>query len=138
MNYLFRTSVLAFAFLFTTTALAGDKVSPTDIVGATTINANTAKELFDNEAAFIDVRKNSDWEAGRIPSAIHLELKGNFTEATLADEIDKNENVVFYCNGEKCMRSSKAAKKAVDWGYTQVYYYRDGFPSWKAAGYPVE
>jgi rhodanese-related sulfurtransferase len=36
------------------------------------------------------------------------------------------------------MRSSNASKKAVEWGYKNVYYFRLGFPAWKAAGYPAE
>lgn len=36
------------------------------------------------------------------------------------------------------MRSSLAVGKAVEWGYTKVYYFRDGFIGWRAGGYPVE
>lgn len=35
------------------------------------------------------------------------------------------------------MRASLAVGKAVDWGYRKVYYFRDGFIGWRAAGYPV-
>ena len=50
----------------------------------------------------------------------------------------KDEAVVMYCNGHNCMRSSKASAMAVGWGYSKIYYFRDGFPAWKDAGYPVE
>jgi rhodanese-related sulfurtransferase len=56
----------------------------------------------------------------------------------MASEFKKDEPIVIYCNGASCMRSSKATAKAVSWGYTKVYYYRDGFPAWKAASLPVE
>ena len=59
-------------------------------------------------------------------------------ENALAAEVKKDEPVVFYCNGHSCMRSSKASAMAVGWGWKKVYYYRDGFPAWKAAGNPVE
>ncbi len=36
------------------------------------------------------------------------------------------------------MRASLAVGKAVDWGYTEVYYFRDGFIGWRAAGHPVD
>ncbi len=97
-----------------------------------------AKALFDQGAAFVDLRKNSDWEAGRIPGAIHLELKKVFNEAALADEVKKDDPVVFYCNGPKCPRSAVATEKAVSWGYSKAYYYRDGLPAWRAASFPVE
>ena len=36
------------------------------------------------------------------------------------------------------MRASLAVGKAVAWGYSKAYYYRDGFIGWRAAGLPVE
>jgi rhodanese-related sulfurtransferase len=35
------------------------------------------------------------------------------------------------------MRASLAVGKAIGWGYQRVYYFRDGFVGWRAAGYPV-
>ncbi len=119
-----------------TPALAG--VSPTSVDGATTIDTAKARELFDREVTFVDTRKDSDWEAGRIPGAIHLDVKKTLSPETLEAEVKKDEPVVFYCNGKSCMRSSKASAKAVSWGWSKVYYYRDGFPAWKAAGNPIE
>lgn len=126
-------------FAFSMPATAGEKPdSPEIIEGAATVDAAKAKEIFDEEVLFVDVRKDSDWDAGRIPGAVHLDVKSAFTDEALAEEIEKGDKVVFYCNGVKCHRSSKAAKMAVEWGYTNIYYFRLGFPSWKDAGYPVE
>jgi len=125
-----------FALSLSAAVFAG--VSPTEVAGATTVDTAKARALFDEEAAFIDVRKNSDWDAGRVPGAIHIELKKVFSEETLGAEVKKDEAVVIYCNGTSCLRSSAAAAKAVGWGFSKVYYYRDGFPAWKAAGNPVE
>lgn len=119
-------------------ALAGKKVSPETVKGAVTVNAQEAKKLFDQGVIFIDVRKDKDFAAGRIPDAIHIELKKVFNEKSLGDVVKPDEPVVLYCNGHSCMRSSKAALKAVAWGYKKVYYFRDGFPAWKSSGYPVE
>lgn len=118
--------------------IASEEVSPASINGATTVDAIKAKELFDNEALFIDTRKDKDWDAGRIPGAEHLEVKKILTQKSLAEVASKDEPIVIYCNGHKCMRSSKATAMAVKWGYTKIYYFRDGFPAWQAAGYPVE
>lgn len=112
--------------------------SPMTVEGATTIDATKAKELFDAKVAFIDTRKDSDWDAGRIAGAIQLDVKKVLTEESLMEAVAKDEQVVFYCNGLKCPRSSKASKMAVEWGYSKVFYFRYGFPAWKAAGYPVE
>jgi len=113
-------------------------VSPMTVEGATTIDTAKARELFDQEVAFVDVRKDSDWDAGRVPGAIHIELKKVYSADALGAEVAKAEPLVLYCNGESCMRSSEASAKAVEWGWNNVYYYRDGFPAWKAAGNPVE
>ena len=132
-------SIVPLLLLALTVNVQAKSVSPETVAGATTVNTQDAKALFDKEVAFVDPRKNSDWEAGRVPGAIHLDSKsGDFNEAALAEEVGKNEAVVFYCNGHGCLRSSKVAKMAVDWGYSKVYYYRDGFPAWKAANLPVE
>ena len=117
---------------------AADTVSPVSVDGTTAVNATQSKDLFDKGALFLDVRSNKDWDAGRIPDAVHIELKKKFSEASMSSEVKKDEPVVIYCNGPSCLRSSKAAAMAVAWGFTKVYYFRDGYPAWKSAGYPTE
>lgn len=112
--------------------------SPASIAGAKTIDAAQAKALFDKGTLFVDVRSDKDWAAGRIPDAVHIELKKVFSEATLGKEAKKSDPIVIYCNGVSCHRSSKATAQAVGWGYTNVNYYRLGYPDWKSAGYPTE
>lgn len=137
---LFIKRICAFYFIVLSSAIyAGDsKVSPMSIPGAKSVTAKEAKGLFDKGVAFIDVRKDKDWKAGRVLDAIHINLKTVFSKKALLKEIKLDEKVVIYCNGETCMRSSKASAKAVKWGFTHVFYFRDGFPAWKKNGYPVE
>jgi len=125
--------------IFSSVLIAEEKpLSPLTIEGAVTIDTTKAKALYDDGALFVDVRSSKDWAAGRIPDAVHIELKKVFNEHSLADEAAKNEIIIIYCNGEKCLRSSTASAKAVSWGFTKIHYYRDGFPAWKSAGYPTE
>ncbi len=131
-------SLLALFVMAFITAGVQAAVSPMDVSGATTVDGATAKKLFDREVLFVDVRSNNDWEAGRVPGAVHIELKKIYSEETLAKEGGKGEEMVIYCNGASCMRSSDASVKAVVWGFKKVYYYRDGFPDWKSRGFPVE
>ena len=112
-------------------------VSPEKVEGATTIDAVRAKTLYDRDVPFIDVRDDVDWNAGHIPNAIHLEVYNVFSETRLSSIVGKNEEVVIHCFGTVCARSTAASKSAVSWGFTKVYYFREGFPAWKAAGYPV-
>ena len=138
MKKLLRVACLGLAMAaFVSPAISAD-ISPMEIPGVKTVNAAQAKELFDKGVMFLDVRKDSDWDAGRVPEAEHLDSKKKFTEASFSQIAKKDQEVVIYCNGEKCLRSSVASAKAVKWGYTKLSYFRDGFPAWKAAGYPTE
>ena len=118
--------------------LSSAATSPETVEGATTVSVETAAELFDQNVVFVDVRKGSDFDAGRIPGAVHLDIKSALTEASLAEVVKTSDPVVFYCNGHSCMRSSDASRLAVGWGYTNVHYLRDGYPAWESAGFPVE
>ena len=121
---------------FNSPALA--ETSPLEVPGAESVSAEQAAALFDEGVVFVDVRKPSDFEAGRVPGAVHLDLKSNFSAETLAAAVAKDQPVVIYCNGGSCMRSSEACAKAVEWGFTKVYYFRGGYPEWESAGLPVE
>jgi plasmid stability protein len=48
-----------------------------------------------------------------------------------------DQEVAAHCVEPKCLDASKACAKAVSRGFTNVYYFRDGFPGWTAAGNPV-
>lgn len=69
----------------------------------------------------------------------HIPGSVNIPMAQLASKLpaDKQTPVAFYCLGEHCIYSWRAAKKAVDLGYTTVYAFHGGLRAWKAAGYPV-
>ncbi|MGV6827140.1 MAG: rhodanese-like domain-containing protein [bacterium] len=111
--------------------------SPQNVAGATTVDVQQAKQLFDKGVTFIDVRNPRLFQRKHIPNAHHLDLKEGFSEKALLDIISKEQPMVVYCSGTKCSRSSKAASLAISWGFTQVYYYRGGIIDWKAAGYPM-
>lgn len=127
-----------FSFFMFGSAFAADQESPLAVDGAVTINVAKAKELFDQGVPFVDVRSDKDWDAGRVPGAEHLELKSQFSQESLGGFAGPSDPVIFYCNGSKCLRSAQAAEQAVKWGYQHVYYFRDGFPAWQTAGYPIE
>lgn len=50
---------------------------------------------------------------------------------------DKGRRLLFYCLAD-CWMSWNAAKRAVSWGYTDVYWYPDGTDGWADAGLPLE
>ncbi len=49
---------------------------------------------------------------------------------------DMTEPVVFYCAGSRCWESYNAALRAVEAGFTNIYWYRGGLDAWRAAGWP--
>ena len=125
-------------FLLCFSQIAVSGVAPVKVIGATTVDTMLAKGLLDKGVKFVDVRKPEDYKKGHIPGAVNLPVHDNFTSETLSAIVKKNEKVVFYCNGVRCQASSIAAKKALDWGWKSVFYYRDGFPVWKRSGLEVE
>lgn len=130
--------VWVFGFCWSAAVWAAGPSAET-VVGAKTITAQEAKVLWLNGAAFIDTRSASDWETGRVPGAYHLNVKNpEFNPDVIGKFVAKNQPVVSYCNAELCHRAQKGAELLVKFGYTQVYYFRLGFPSWKNAGYPYE
>lgn len=140
MRTLHTLYIGALALAFAHAGMATELVqsTPENVAGATTVDAAAAKQLFDQEAAFVDLRKENVWNSGRIPGAIWMDFKNAFSEQTIEAEVGKDEKLVFYCSGIRCPRSAKASKKALSWGYRQVYYFRGGFPEWKTAGLPIE
>ena len=108
------------------------------VEGVPTIDVETAKEIWERSATFVDVRDRLAFNAGHIPGAIHLDLHVDFTEERLNEIVGRNETVAISCWGENCPYAAHACAMAVTWGYTQVIYFREGFVAWSAAGYPVE
>ncbi|MCH9053581.1 MAG: rhodanese-like domain-containing protein [Proteobacteria bacterium] len=132
----FLGSLVILAFLLAPEA--GAQESPLRVDGATTVDAATAKTLFDRGVHFVDVRGKDLWEAGHIPGAAYLDLFSGFNEDNLLKVAAKGQEVVIYCAGPGCKRSGKACAKAVSWGFEKVYYFRLGYPAWRAAGFPTD
>jgi rhodanese-related sulfurtransferase len=138
-KYLFKLLALVFLVLqISSSAKAGD-LAPEIIMGARTINTETTKLLMDKGYILIDVRGIADFSKGHIPGAYHLPVKHeDFSAMHLQEIVAKDQPVVFYCNGIHCMGSSMATEKAVAWGWRNVFYYRDGFNSWKDTGLAIQ
>lgn len=135
-KYLFA---LLFLFLPAASAIATEKIAPEEVIGAATVDTATAKRLYDQGYIFIDVRNLEYFDYSHIRGAQHLDVNSElFTAGNLNVLAEKDQPIVFYCNGIHCLGSSKASKKAAEWGWRKIYYYREGFPKWKEAGHPIE
>lgn len=96
----------------------------------------TPQQLMERQARgasplVVDVREDHEWQAGRMPGAVHLG-KGIIERDAEAVWPDPNTELVLYCGGG--YRSALAAKALQDMGYTQVWSLAGGRRGWIAAG----
>lgn len=97
------------------------------------ISQEEAKNMMDTqEVIVLDVREQSEFDAGHIPEAVLLPV-GTITEATAAAVIPEKDSVVLvYCRSGN--RSKTASQALVDLGYTNVFEF-GGINTWS---YEVE
>ena len=140
MNYLNKFSVkytVVLFFLMVSSLLRAE--APLDVDGAETVGLKDAHRLYEEGAVFIDVRDAQAWASGHIEGAVHLDFSTNeFSVLYVSEDLDRETPVVFYTSSPLNIRSAMATFFAANWGYTKVYYFRDGFYSWMAADYPVD
>ncbi|MCW9087981.1 MAG: rhodanese-like domain-containing protein [Gammaproteobacteria bacterium] len=120
-------------------ALAEKPTAPEEIDGITRLDAEGTVQLILNEPelVIIDARKREEYAKGHIEGAISL-LNTTMDREKLAAHVATLQTpVLFYCNGARCLRSSNAAKKALSWGYNNLYWFRGGWVEWREKGLPV-
>jgi rhodanese-related sulfurtransferase len=138
MTYI-RNSLLALVTLLSFGAVAAAQDAPMEIAGARTVDAKQIFELVSKSSSMVilDNRKPEDFAAGHLEGAIRL-IDTDVTPETLAKYVaTKDTPVLFYCNGVKCGRAAKATQKAVELGYSKVYYYALGMDEWNAERLPL-
>lgn len=135
---------------------------PATLQGGTVLDAEEAHALWqDGTAAFIDVLprapkpdnlpEDTIWrEKPRpsIPGAIWLPNVGYGAIADVTADYfrnglqkatggDPDHPVVFFCLAE-CWMSWNAAKRAIEWNHSQVYWFPDGTDGWVFEEFPTE
>jgi TolB-like protein/class 3 adenylate cyclase len=70
-----------------------------EVEGVPTVDVHTTKTLLDRGVLLIDVRPDVFWNSGHIPGAIHLQDNAVFSKAWLSKVMNKDEEVIFYCEG---------------------------------------
>lgn len=136
---------------------------PATLAGATVIDTEALRELLArrDDVVLVDVlpapRKPGNLRPGalwipkkrrNIPGSTWLPNTGFGIlpveeEAYLRDNLqrltgrDPRRPLVFYCLAN-CWMSWNAAKRAVSWGYANVYWYPEGSDGWADAGLPLE
>ena len=86
------------------------------------------------KALLVDVREDSEWDAGHASEAIHLG-KG-VLERDIEETIpDPNTEIILYCGGG--FRSALAADNLQKMGYTNVISMDGGWRAWTEAHLPI-
>jgi rhodanese-related sulfurtransferase len=122
--------------------------TPSQLPGVTIVTAAEVLALQQKGVPIVDVRNAKEYQEKHIRGAISIP----YGEKSLKDvafdpamdewagpqRLDKNQAVVFHCNGAECWKSYKAARVAVIKGFKSVYWFRGGFPEWDERGLAVE
>jgi len=100
------------------------------------VNVDEARrKLESGKAKLIDVREESEWEAGHARGAQHMG-KG-VIERDIEERVpDKKAELILYCGGG--FRSALSADNIQKMGYTNVSSMAGGWRAWQEAGAPVE
>lgn len=100
------------------------------------IAQTNATELHDTllprGVAVIDVRSQSEWDAGHLPGARHVQLG---TLGKRLDEVPRDGVVVVHCQGGT--RSAIAASLLANRGYHNIINLQGGYQGWVSVGYSV-
>lgn len=146
-RFAFTLLCMAALSLPSVSAMATD--TPASLAGATVVTAEKAKALMDGGTPMIDARVANEYAEAHIKGAKNVPYKEKSAKAADFDASqdsfdlsklpsDKNAGIIFQCNGPECWKSYKASHAAIKAGYKKVYWFRGGFPEWKAKGYPIE
>lgn len=104
------------------------------------ITLEQAKALYDQGIAFVDAREDHEREEGWITGSVHL-TAAMMSGPKLPDEfdlLDREAATIIYCAGGTCDASENLAILLKQAGFAKLHIFHDGFPAWKAAGFPIE
>jgi rhodanese-related sulfurtransferase len=104
---------------------AKSRVQEVDVAGL------SAMEHDGSALVIVDVREDTEWEAGRLPGALHLG-RGVIERDIEAAIPDPTTRIVLYCGGG--FRSALAADNLQRMGYSNVWSLAGGYKALVAAG----
>lgn len=122
-----------------TTCVVPPQVDDAIAKGVKVTSVTNAKKLYDDNAIFYDARAPRHYKQERIKGAHPVVFDATKASYIVLDlPKDKAAALVFYCYGEDCAVSYEAALAVRKQGYTNVHWLLNGFPEWKANGFPTE
>jgi rhodanese-related sulfurtransferase len=141
------TVALFVGLLMAGVAQAAD--TPMTLPGAKLVSSDEVVKAQSSGALVVDARIASEYADGHIKGAVNIPYREKSDKSVDFDSrqdefnlsklpTDKAAAIILYCNGPECWKSFKASTAAIKNGYTDIRWYRDGFPGWKSKGLPVE
>ncbi len=123
--------------------------TPPTLTGTKLVSTEEVSKLQAQGAQIVDTRVAAEYSEGHIKGAVSVPYREKSDKSVgfdpAQDEFavaklgaDKAAAVVLYCNGPECWKSYKSAVLAIKAGYTNLYWYRDGFPNWKSKSLPID
>ncbi len=89
------------------------------------------------EFKLVDVRDTPDYEKEHIVGAVHL-LISEMDQEKLETMFHRDDLIITYSLDRDCPAKIIAAKKFMEFGYSNVLAYEGSWKEWKESGYPVE
>ena len=137
----YQTIIFAsISILFSSALFAEQKpYAPENIEDVTVVSAEEVIELIlaNPDLIVIDSRKKTEYQKGHIEGAINIlntQLKPEDLERVAPGKFTE---ILFYCNGTRCLRSADSIKKAKTWGYNKLFWFRGGWKEWTEKRLPV-
>ncbi len=106
------------------------------IMGLKTVSpADLQAAIHNKKATVIDVNAPQRWQAAHVPGAINLDA----TQFSASDlPTDTARDLVFYCSNPMCQKAPNAARRAMKFGYSNVYVMTAGISGWMDLKLPTE
>ena len=105
-------------------------------MGLKTISPKDLHEAIQNQrVTVLDVNSRQRWELAHVPGAINLD-SSQFSASDLP--VDTAHDLVFYCSNPLCRKAPNAARRAMQFGYSNVHVMSAGISGWLDLQLPVE
>lgn len=111
-------------------AEAGFTVARMGVIGVDELKQSLASPV---PPMVLDVRQDNEWQAGRIPGALHMEAGDT---PSIGDGLPRDRNIAVHCGTHN--RSVTALSVLERKGFKDLTLIRGGWEAWRKAGYDIE
>ncbi len=106
---------------------SGQKLEPVTI-------EELRQKISEQDIVVLDVRPGEEYQRGHIKEAASIPIEDL---ADRMDELPKGAEIIAYCRGPLCVYADEAVTLLREKGF-DARRLKEGFPDWKAMGFPAE